>query len=132
MRQWFHEVWNERNEATIDRLMVPDTLVHGLGGDVLRGPAAFKPFWHAFQGAFSDLHIEILSTTAEGEFVVAHCRVTGRHTGPGLGFAATGQPIDITGFTRGRIVDGRLVEGWNAFDFLTMYQQLGKLPNPVL
>jgi hypothetical protein len=26
------------------------------------------------------------------------------------------------------VVDGQLREGWNCFDFLTMYQQLGIVP----
>jgi hypothetical protein len=31
-----------------------------------------------------------------------------------------------------RVVDGQLVEGWNCFDFLTMYHQVGwvKVPAP--
>jgi hypothetical protein len=27
-----------------------------------------------------------------------------------------------------RVKDGRLVEGWNCFDFLSLYQQLGLVP----
>jgi len=31
-----------------------------------------------------------------------------------------------------RVQNGKLVEGWNSFDFLTMYQQIGmiQLPQP--
>lgn len=33
--------------------------------------------------------------------------------------------------TIARVRGGQLVEGWNVIDFLTMYQQIGWLPNPV-
>ena len=31
-----------------------------------------------------------------------------------------------------RVRDGVVIEGWNVFDFLTMYQQMGWVSNPVL
>jgi hypothetical protein len=31
-----------------------------------------------------------------------------------------------------RVRDGQIVEGWNCFEFLSMYQQIGWVPNPVL
>ena len=34
--------------------------------------------------------------------------------------------------TIARMKDGKIIQGWNTFDFLTMYQQLGWVPNPVL
>ena len=128
MRQWFKEVWNEQNEEAIDRLMAPDAVAHGLGGEPLRGPEAFKAFWRAFQGALSQLNVEVTHVTTEGEMAVAHCHVTGRHTGDTLGVPSTGRDVDFWGFTRARIVNGRIVEGWNTFDFLTCYQQMGLLP----
>ena len=45
---------------------------------------------------------------------------------------ATNRGADFWGMTMFRVKDGRLVEGWNAFDFLTMYQQLGWVKSPVL
>jgi|SRR5262245_11509245 len=132
IRQWFKEVWNERNEDAIQRLMAPHAVAHGLGPEPIRGPEGFKPFWRAFHGAFSDLHIDVTHTLTEGDMVVAHCHVTGRHTGDTLGVPPTGNPVDFWGFTRGRIVDGQVVEGWNTFDFLSFYQQLGVVQNPVV
>ena len=53
------------------------------------------------------------------------CTVTATHTGPGLTAAPTNKPASFTGMCIARIKDGKIVEGWNNFDFLSMYQQLG-------
>jgi hypothetical protein len=34
--------------------------------------------------------------------------------------------------TIARVQDGRIVEGWNCFEFLSMYQQIGWVQSPVL
>jgi steroid delta-isomerase-like uncharacterized protein len=130
MRTWFEQVWNQKREDAIDRLFAPGGVAHGLPGGSLRGPASFRPLFNAFHGAFGNLHIEIERTVTEGEFVTAHCRVTGTHTGDTLGFPATGKNVNFEGITIGRVADGQFQEGWNVFDFLTMYQQLGVVTLP--
>jgi predicted ester cyclase len=135
VRQWFKEVWDEGNEETIDRLMAPDGRIHGLtglDGPPMIGPAAFKPLFQTFRGALGDLEIVVERTITEGEFCTAYCRVKGRHIGPHLGGPPTGRPVDFHGMTIARVRDGRLIEGWNVYDFLTMYQQIGWVGNPVL
>jgi len=131
IRTWFKEVWNEGNESTLDRLFAPDGIAHGLpspDGKTLQGPAAFKPFVKQFRGAFPDIRIEVLRTITEGQFVCAHCRVTGTHHGPELGAAPTGAPIDFSGMTIVRVENGTIKEGWNSFDFMSMFQQIKVLP----
>jgi predicted ester cyclase len=54
--------------------------------------------------------------------------VTGTHTGDTLGIVPTGRKVDFEGMTIARIVRGQFVEGWNCYDFLTMYQQIGVVP----
>ena len=134
MRQWFKEVWNEKNEQTIDRLLAPDSVVHGLGGTDgdLRGPEGFKRVFHTFHGALDNIHVEVEQTMTDGEMCTAFCRVRGRHFGDAFGAPGTGREVNFTGTVIARIRDGKLVEGWNNFDFLTMYQQIGWVPNPVL
>ncbi len=54
-----------------------------------------------------------------------------RHAGHALGGPPTGKPVDFTGITIARVENGQIVKGWNAFDFLALYQQIGWVPNPV-
>jgi predicted ester cyclase len=133
-RQWFKEVWDEGKEEAIDRLMAADSRVFGLtgpGGPPMVGPAAFKPVFHTFREALGDLEIIVERTMVEGELCTAYCRVKGRHVGRALGGDPTGRPVDFHGMLIARVRDGKLVEGWNVFDFLTMYQQIGWVSNPV-
>lgn len=130
-RQWFEQVWNQGDESAIDRMLAPDAKVHGLGGGMV-GPDGFKPMWRTFRAALSDLHVTVVRTIVDGDTCVAQVRVSGRHTGDALGGPASGRRIEVEGVTIARMKGGQLVEGWNVFDFLGMYQQLGWVPNPVL
>lgn len=47
--------------------------------------------------------------------------------GDALGFAATGRPVEFTGVAIVRISGGKMVEAWNNFDFMSMFEQLGVL-----
>jgi predicted ester cyclase len=134
-RQWFQEVWNDGDERAIDRLLSPDAVVHGLGGSdesPMRGPDAFKPVFRTFRAAIEDLRITVERTYECGDTCVAWCRVRGTHSGSAFGGAPSGREVDFQGVTIIRARDGLLVEGWNVFDFLKMYQQIGWIANPVL
>ncbi len=125
MRRWFDEVWNQGREAAIDEMFAPNGVVHGLVGGDINGPGAFRPIFHTFRGAFPDIHFTVLRTIVEGDFAAVHVRVTGTHSGDTLGIAPSGKKVEFEGMTIGRIVEGQFHEGWNAFDLLTMYQQIG-------
>ena len=134
VRQWFKEVWNEGKESTIDRLLAADAKVYGLGapGDPpMVGAAAFKPVFHAFRNAIGNMRIDVERTIVDGEWCAAFCRVKGKHVGDALGGAPTNRTVEFTGTVLVRVRDGKLVEGWNVFDFLLMYQQIGWVKNPV-
>jgi steroid delta-isomerase-like uncharacterized protein len=131
VRRWFEEVWNKGRVEAIDELFAPDGIAHGLAGAdgaPLRGPEGFKPFFHAFKGAFPDIEVVVEDVIAEGDKVAARCTVRAKHQGHTLGFAATQRPIEIDGICIARWRDGQIVEAWNNFDFMTMYQQLGIVP----
>ena len=131
VRQWFKEVWDEGREDAIDRLAAPDISVHGLAGAApMVGVAAFKEVFRTFREALGDLEIRVERTVVEGDLCAAYCTVKGRHVGHALGGAPTGRPVNFNGMTITRMRDGKIVEGWNCFDFLTMYQQIGWVKTP--
>lgn len=130
VRSWFKEVWNEGNESAIDRLLAPNGIVHGLGGEVMLGPAQFKPYFRTMRGALTEMEIRVTRTVVENDLVAAHCHVTARHTGSALDVPATGRTVDFWGFTMARVVGGQMTEGWNVFDFLEMYRQVGLIRQP--
>jgi steroid delta-isomerase-like uncharacterized protein len=133
IRRWFEEVWNKGRAEAIDEMFAADGIAHGLAGAdgaPLRGPADFKPFFHTFKNAFPDIEVIVEDAIAEGDMVAARCTVRGRHQGHTLGFAATERPVAFDGICITRWRDGQIVEAWNNFDFMTMYQQLGVVPPP--
>jgi predicted ester cyclase len=131
LRIWFERVWNQGDESTIDQYYAPTAVANGLPSAPIPGPEGFKPFFRAFRAAFPDIRVEVMHAISEGDLGVVHCRVTGTNTGELMGLAATNRSFDITGITMARVADGRIVEGWNSFDFMTMYQQLGIQAPPV-
>ena len=128
IRRWFEEVWNKGREEAIDEMFAEDGVAYGLAdetGAPLRGASGFKPFFRNFRGAFPDIEVTVEDTIAEGDRVAARCTVRATHAGDTLGMAATQKPMEITGICIVRISDGKIVEAWNNFDFMSMFQQLG-------
>ncbi len=128
MRRWFEEVWNKGRSEAIEEMLAEDGIVHGLAsesGEALRGPADFKEFHKGFHGAFPDITVTVEDAIAEGDQVAVRCSVRAIHTGDSLGFAATEQPVEITGIAIARIENGKIAEAWNNFDFMSLYRQLG-------
>lgn len=125
--RWFDQVWNRGNEGAIDEMLQPDVVGHGLTdpqGNEIVGIEHFKEFYQAFRGAFPDIHVEVQDAVTEGDRVVARCLVTATHSGSGLAIPPTGRSVSFTGICWSRIVDGRIAETWNQFDFQTLMAQL--------
>ena len=130
VRRWFEEVWNKGRAEAIDEMFDANGIAHGLSDDPanpIKGPRDFRPFHTVFREAFPNMEIVVEDTVAEGDKVAARCSVRAKHEGEFLGRAATASPVDFTGITIVRIRDGKIVEAWNNFDFMTLHRQVGLL-----
>jgi predicted ester cyclase len=82
------------------------------------------------RNAFPDVRITVDQSVSEGDLVAVRWSGTGTHKGDGLGLPATNRPAQFTGMTFVRVQNGKLVEGWNIFDQLAMFTQLGIVQLP--
>lgn len=127
-RRWFEEVWNQRRSSSIDELFAADGIAHGLntvGRKPLPGPPGFRVFWQQFCNAFPDLRITVEDVIGDGDKTAVRFSFRGIHQGDHLGPKATGKSVLATGMTLIRWRNGQIVEGWNEFDAMGLFQQLG-------
>jgi steroid delta-isomerase-like uncharacterized protein len=129
-KRWFDEVWNQRRTATIHELFAPNGVSHGVAedGSDLVGPDAFLPFYERFVKSFPDMKLKVEDAIAQGDKVLIRWSAIMRHTGDGLGIAATNKPVAIGGMSLARVANGQLVEAWDQWDKLAMLQQIGAVP----
>ena len=130
VRRWFEEVWNKGRAEAIEEMFDENGIAHGLSTDPakpIKGPKEYRPFYEVFRQAFPNITIVIEDMIAEGDKVVARCSVRGKHEGDFQGRAATQAPVEITGIAIVRIDNGKIVEAWNNFDFMTLHKQVGNL-----
>lgn len=102
------------------------------------GPAAYYATALWLRGAFSDLRFDIHEVAADGDLVVIHNTMSGRHTGTFIrydGAGAASQVMPPTGKTFAstqthwfRHADGKVIEHWANRDDLATAQQAGWVP----
>ncbi|MCW3029006.1 MAG: beta-lactamase domain protein [Solirubrobacterales bacterium] len=93
-------------------------------------PEGVRAFMGGLIDAVPDLHMEVVSTTTEGERCGVQWRLTGTFAGPGdfAGVEPTGRPIELEGFDLITVRDG-LIHGNDAFtDSMTFARQIGMMP----
>ena len=130
VRRWFEEVWNQGRADAIDEMFDEYGIAHGLSDDPsnpIKGPTGFRPFHTQFRQAFPNMIVVVEDLVAEGDKVAARCSVRGKHEGAFQEKAATQSPVEFTGITIVRIDNGKIVEAWNNFDFMSMHKQIGLL-----
>jgi predicted ester cyclase len=132
LRRWFDEVWNRGNVDAADELMAPGGVLHGaaVGGESSLGLDEFKVQVRMVRGAIPDIRFDVVLFFEAGEHAAARLDVTGTLSGRGLGIEPTGRSFRITGIAIGRFRDGRVIEGWNNFDLLSLFEQVTDLVRP--
>ena len=103
-----------------------------------RGPAAYYATALWLREAFDELAFEIHDAAADGDLVVLHVTISGRHVRPFVAYDAdarpaqafppTGKRFAVTQSHWCRIADGKLIEHWANRDDLGMSLQLGWAP----
>lgn len=118
--RWFQEVWNEGKTQTVHELLSSDAVAVGqAGAEVeLHGPQEFVPFVEQIRSAFPDIEVKVEDAFGADDKVVLRWSARMTHQGDRLGIPATGKSVRLTGISIIRIVNGKIVAGWDNWDQL--------------
>lgn len=118
---------NARNLGACEALLAPDYLYRGPGLE-LHGFEGWSQLVKTYLDAFPDLALTIDDQIAEGDKVVTRFTARGTHRGELAGVAPSGRQVSVPVVIISRIANGRIVEDFEIFDNLGMFQSIGTLP----
>jgi steroid delta-isomerase-like uncharacterized protein len=125
-RSW--EIVSQRNPDLIEEVYAPDFVWHEPDRDI-QGYEQARQFVSTFYKGFPDINLSVEDAIAEGEQVVTRWTIRGTHQGETEEFGPpTEKQVELKGITIHRIEGDKIVEEWEAYDNLSVMQQLGLVP----
>ena len=119
----FEEIFNQRRPEVAAEIYSPDFRNHGLHRD---SSLEVDQSWARGElQAFPDLHMTVVKTVAENDLVTILWIFRGTHARYGYGgLPPTGAYLEFRGITIFRVVNGRIMEEWTAFNEWSAYSQV--------
>jgi predicted ester cyclase len=125
IRRWFSEVWNKGDVSTIDDLLEPSAVVDGLLPDRKhKGREEFKEFHKSLYSTFSDFDVTVDEVVSSGNHATGSWHGTVVHSGTFQGRAATGKRLEMRGTFEVTIVEGKIVNGSNRWNYDELLPQI--------
>jgi C-1 hydroxylase len=118
------EAINTQELSSIENIVAPDFIDHTRQ---MHGLEGLKKFLTMIFKSFSDFHMTIEDIIAEGDKVWVRTTITATHTGEFSGLAPTGKNFTEPSVWIYRIVNGKVVEGWDVQDELDFYKKIGAI-----
>lgn len=121
LKTWFKKVWNEEKADAIVDMFELDGEAKGLGRQPLIGPKEFREFHKALCALLSNIEISIDKSIEDEGWTSALCTLSAVSR-------KDNKQVTISGSVFARIEDGKIQEGYNNWDFLSLWEQLDYLP----
>jgi predicted ester cyclase len=126
----FFEAFRASDPEALKAILSPDLVAYSHGAP---GPQSREVHIQGILGwnAAFDTQFTIEEQLAEGDLVATRTTMRAVHDGGEfMGLPPSGKEVEIAGMTIERVRDGRIVERRAIGDYLSMYQQLGLIPEP--
>lgn len=125
LKDWYDQVWVHGDIDAIDKFFVPDLVATGIVPEMQMGRDDFQDLVMAFRAHVGDIDVQLPKTVENGDWLAAFLHVNTTR-------ADNGAPIVVTGQVMARFDDGKIVEAYNQFDFVSLFEQLGQLPEDTI
>ena len=115
-RRHFEDFWNKADMAAADQIYARDYVHHSHGPDApaIHSREEFKQWVLEFRTHISEIRFIVEDMIAEGEKVVTRWTATFTPSDTSGGVGTVGERVTLSGIDIARIVDGKIVEDWNA------------------
>ncbi len=129
------DAFNAKDADAIAALAADDyVLIDCASGEKYEGPEGARRNAEGWLTPFADVSVEVLNVVESGDWAVAECVGRGTHSGPmqtPMGeVPATGKQIELHFCSVVKVRDGKIVEGRDYYDAMTIASQLGLIPEP--
>lgn len=126
----FHESWDLRDPDRGASVIAADCHFEDVPrGELQTGPEGYKRDYHRWRTAFPDGEVKITAVIVQGDFAVVEFLNRGTQTGTlqsSLGeFPPSGRKMEIRYCSVMRVKDGKVVEGRDYYDSVSIARQLG-------
>jgi steroid delta-isomerase-like uncharacterized protein len=121
----YMDAWNTGDLQALGKLLADSFVLHdptGLQPPNRNGTAALIT---ELRTGLPDLSVTVDLQLAEGDKVVNRFTIRGTHKGKLLGVEGTGKRVITTGVSIQRSAGGQLVEEWQLWEQLALFQQIG-------
>jgi steroid delta-isomerase-like uncharacterized protein len=125
VRRFYDVFYNGRDQGAIEKFFAADYVHHP--ADLPSRRMDYEEFRNRevrFLNAFPDLIRDIEDEVAEGDRVSVRSLLTGTQKGDLPSLPARGKKIEVRSIVIYRIADGKIAEGWECYDSLSMMMQL--------
>jgi len=119
--RYHNDIFQNGKLEVADEILSPNFVLYNpvLPGDLRNGPEGAKKYASAIIAAVPDrklVHDDILT---KGDKVLIRWTNSGTNTGPLFGNPPTGKPYVATGFDLFRISNGKIMEMWQQYNFVS-------------
>lgn len=128
IRTLFDEVYSKGNVNKCNEIFSQDLKIHDVAlGNQFRGLQGMKEAETLYTAAFPGKKATIEDMYTVDDKVIVRWRCKGTHKGEFNGYAPTNKPIDVSGISIYRFANNKIVEAWQSWDRLGLYEQIGEV-----
>ena len=121
VNRWFQKVWVEGDLAAIDEIYTPGDAKNSLRNEGIPTTNEVLELAIVLRRLINNNHVRILKSLEVGNWIALAMEMEGSD-------AATGNPIKMQWQTMMRIENGCIIENHPSVNFMSLFEQLGQLP----
>jgi hypothetical protein len=125
LQAWYDCVWVKGDLDAIDRFFQSSTIATGIIPEMQIGPDDFRDLVTAMLHMVGDVKVGLPVAVEDGDWLSALITVNAVRLD-------NRAPVNVTGQVMVRFEGDKMVETYNQFDFMGLFEQLGQLPDNTL